>query len=257
MLTASIVQVTSLAKLHETINLPFFEQIFRSLVSAATCTLSALIGTLAHTMSLKEQLSVTERELGQVSQQIGKLSKSSKVTLSNDQVRIQSCLRSAVRTIHGVHSSLLIEKESIDSFPGAFPVDDDEENQPSSLNSPLKELDRVSSQSLEHVSEYFRNAHDLNAKLESIDTTSRQHADTSDSQLRRARLEVLTQQKDQQIAKQHLEECHTEMTELSAKMEKTSDKRDGLRVGRVLMWGAALAYPPAAIVAAGMEVGAQ
>jgi hypothetical protein len=37
-------------------------------------------------------------------------------------------------------------------------------------------------------------------------------------------------------------------------MERTHDKRSGLKVGRVLTWGA---YPPAAIVAASMEIGAQ
>ena len=58
-------------------------------------------------------------------------------------------------------------------------------------------------------------------------------------------------------AKVRLEEEMTQLQTLDTRIEDNRHRRVGLRAARVMAWGATLVFPPAAVVAAGMEVGAQ
>ena len=110
---------------------------------------------------------------------------------------------------------------------------------------------------LEHASELYRAAHDVNAKLEEVDNNLRQATEEGEQMSKSARLTLAAKEKEQQDVQQQLQAHQTELGELVGKMERTHDKRNGLRVGRLLAWGVSFAYPPCAIVAAGMEVGGQ
>lgn len=125
------------------------------------------------------------------------------------------------------------------------------------LKQKLDSLEETVDKSIQSADTLDSRAHKLSTELKNIASELDGHMRESKRLLEEAEEAVEKKKRDQVAAQNQLDEENRNLRALESKMERTRDHRVGLRVGRVAAWGATLIFPPAGLLAAGLEVGAQ
>lgn len=216
-------------------------------------------------VSLNTEVSRLESKLEALSSRLQTLTRSAERATQHDQDEIQARLHSSIEAIKTTVLTLkMTAEEQRDDGPRINGVDwdawdagDAVEDLAQKIQDRFNDLESAASGGLERVNEVARQGHDLDSELNELSVEIRSLERRGQSELEVSQTDLRNKQEDQNTAQQRLNESNAEIRRLDAKISDNHENRQILRVGRVLAWGATLVFPPAAVVAAGMEIGAQ